>query len=386
MSTPAALEGIRVLELSGFHGAYCGKLFADLGAEVTLIEPPGGSMLRAKPPFAADGAGAQTSLAFAYFAANKRSIVLDLLRPEGQSALRELVANAQLIVVGDHPDAERVDLAALRDAHPVLVCTRISPYGSDGPYAAFVGDDLTLMAMGGLLNLGGHPEGPPTVAYGEQGVLAADQFAACASLAAVLSAEQSGAGELIDVSIQESIVMGLENAAQTYQLAQRVRQRAGGPKTAGSGIFKCKEGEIYLLAGGIGETAMWSNFAAWLCGEHVAGAETFADSKWSDAAFNTSPQAHATFARVFEPFARTRTKQELYEGGRRWRVPTAPMSSPADLLANAQLQHRGFFVPSPAGCAIAGTLVPGAPYKLVRTPWRLHSAAPPLPARTTTRS
>jgi len=371
---PQALDGIRVLELSGLCGAYTGKLFADLGAAVTLVEPPSGSPMRNKPPFVGDVAGPENSLPFAYFAANKNGIVLDLETAAGREALADLAAEAHLVILSDHPAADSVDVDELLLANPRLVCTRITPYGSEGPYATYSGDDLTLMAMGGLLTMAGFPGQAPVVAYGEQGLLAGDQFAAVASLAAVIRAERTGEGELIDVSIQEAIVMALENAAQTYQLEGKVRNRTAGTRRAGTGIFQAKDGDIYLLAGGIGDTAMWGNFAQWMAAEGVQGAELFAANDWDD----QDPKARDVFDRVFLPFAAGKTKTELYTAAREWRVPMAPMSTAPDLLQDRQLRFRNFFVAAPAGNAAAGILLPGAPYKLAGTPWALLCAAPRL--------
>lgn len=374
MTDTTALEGLRVLELSGFSGAYCGKMFAGLGAQVTLIEPPGGSALRRKAPFGEGLPPSQAGLSFAYLAADKDSVVLDLASSEGRAEFGKRAADADLLIVADHPDARSLDLAALRQANPQLVITQITPYGANGPYADYIGDDLALMAMGGLLTMAGTPDAAPVVAYGEQGLLAADQFAAVASLAAILDAEATGVGDLIDVSIQEAIVMALENAAQTYQLEGKVRNRTKGASRAGSGIFPCKDGEIYLLAGGIGETAMWGNFAAWLESDGIEGAHLFAAHDWVD----TAPEAKETFERIFLPYAASRTKDELYAKGKEWRVPIAPMSTPADLLENRQLIYRGFFTAPETAQGQAAIRMPGAPYKLSRTPWRLRNPAPAL--------
>jgi benzylsuccinate CoA-transferase BbsE subunit len=369
-----ALGGIRILELSGLSGSYTGKLFADMGAEVTIFEPPGGSPLRAKPPFVGDIPGPNRGLAFAYFAANKRSVVADLETAKGQAVLVDLARDANLVILADHPQAASVDLGALRLANPALVCTRITPFGSDGPYADYLADDLTLMAMGGLLTMAGFPSEPPVVAYGEQGLLAADQFAAVASLAALLHAELTGEGELIDASCQEAIVMALENAAQTYQLEGVVRKRGSMAHRAGTGIYRAADGEIYLLAGGIGDTSMWSNFARWMEAAGIPEASQFANPDWSDRA----PGAEEIFARIFAPYAAARTKAELYDLAREWRVPMAPMSTPAELLQDRQLAFRGFFVSNPPGNPASAIAMPGAPYKLGGTPWSLRTAAPLL--------
>jgi benzylsuccinate CoA-transferase BbsE subunit len=376
MADSQALAGLRIVELSGISGAYCGKLFADLGADVVLVEPVGGSPLRAKPPFFHDKPGPDNSLLFAYFAANKQNAVLNLSDPKGRMSLERLVVEADLLILADHPEAAFVDLDQLCARHPRLVGVRITPYGADGPYAGFAGDDLSLMAMGGLLTMAGYPDRAPVVAYGEQGLLAADQFAAVSALSALLHAEQTGDGEIIDVSIQEAIVMALENAAQTYQLEGKVRNRTGTSTRAGTGIYPCKDGELYLLAGGIGDTNMWSNFARWMEAEGVAGAATFGAPDWNDSA----PGAEETFSGAFIPYAANKTKAELYAMGREWRVPMAPMSTPTDLLSNEQLAHRGYFVPCPAGSPMAGLRMPGAPYKLTKTPWAMRNAAPSLNA------
>ncbi|WP_169805590.1 CaiB/BaiF CoA transferase family protein [Novosphingobium rosa] len=374
MSGAIALEGLRVLELSGLYGAYCGKLFADMGASVTLVETAEGSPMRAKAPFLANEPSPDTSLPFNYFAANKRSVVADLGTEEGQKALFTAASRADLLILSDHPQTAHVDLEALRLANPGLVCTRITPYGTSGPYSGYKGDDLTLMAMGGLLTMAGYPDSAPVVAFGEQGLLAGDQFAAVASLAAVLRAEATGQGEIIDVSIQEAIVMALENAAQTYQLEGKVRKRSASSARAGTGIFPCSDGEVYLLAGGIGETAMWGSFAKWMASEEVTGCELFSDPDWNDLA----PGADEAFRAVFLPFAKARTKDQLYQGGKRWGVPIAPMSTAVDLLTNPQLLHRQYFVTAPSGSAIGPVAMPGAPYKFSVSPWALRTAAPGL--------
>lgn len=378
MTHKQALSGVRVVELSGISGAYCGKLFADLGAEVALVEPIDGSPLRAKGPFISDAPGPENSLPFTYLAANKTNVVTDLATSAGRKLLDELASVADIVILADHPSADQVDLASLLKLNPRLVCLRITPYGSDGPYAGFVGDDLSLMAMGGLLTMAGYPDRAPVAAYGEQGLLAADQFGAVAALSALLHAERTGEGELIDLSIQESIVMALENAAQTYQLEGKVRNRTGVSSRAGTGIYPCKDGELYLLAGGIGDTGMWSNFARWMEAEGVEGAGQFADSAWDDLA----PGSAEVFGKVFLPYAARKTKAELYAMGREWRVPMAPMSTPTDLLCNDQLAYRGFFVPCPSGSPATGIRMPGAPYKLSETPWALRKAAPSLSADT----
>src|SRR5690606_12371900 len=155
--TPAALEGIRVLEIAGSAGQYCGKLFAGLGADVTLVEPPGGADIRNRAPYAtlAQDADETTvkSLPFAYFNSGKRSITLDINRPQGAALLRKLVEQTDLIIESGQPGA----LAAagcgyetLSKINPALVMVSITPYGQTGPYSAHLADDLVCLATGGF--------------------------------------------------------------------------------------------------------------------------------------------------------------------------------------------------------------------------------------------
>jgi len=377
-----ALAGLRVLDLSGRWGNYCGKLFADLGADVILIEPPRGAPLRDVGPFVDDRHSPDHSIPFLYHNTNKRSLALDLATKAGQKTLRRLVETADLLIETEAPGVMAArGLAAqdLRQIRPSLVHTSITPFGRTGPLAHHAADDLTLMAMGGLLTLAGYPDQPPLVAYGEQAYGAASLYAAVASLMAVYRAEATGIGETIDVSIQESVAMGLENAAQVFDLQGIVRRReAGTTQRAGSGLYPCRDGYVYMLAGGIGETRFWSNFVDWLADEKADGVEQFRDDTWLDLKFLMSAEGKARFSAIFDPFALPRTKAELYAGASRWRVPMAPVANPSDVLASPQLRHRGFFVDVAHPALERDITLPGAPYKLSDSPWRIRRPAPRL--------
>ena len=218
-AAPSALAGLRVLDLSGLAGQYCGKQFADLGADVILIEPVMGSPVRRDGPFVDDRAHIEFSLPFAYFNAGKRGIAIDLDRPEGQRILRQLADGTDLIVETEKPgtmNARSLDHAALSVRNPRLVMTSITPFGQTGPYAKYEAEDIVALALGGLLYLGGYPDTSPIAAYGNQAYLAAAQFASVASMIALLSVDtgRERAGQHVDVSIQECVTMGLETAVQ----------------------------------------------------------------------------------------------------------------------------------------------------------------------------
>ncbi|MQA94575.1 MAG: CoA transferase [Streptosporangiales bacterium] len=373
-----ALEGLRVLDLSGALGNYCGKMFAELGADVILVEPPGGSPLRAEPPFAGDEPGPDNGLTFGYVNTGKRGIVLDLDTPEGAAALRELAGTADLVIESDRPGlatARGLAWADLAARNPALVMTSITPFGQTGPYAAYEADDLLLEALGGFLSLAGYPGGPPVRPAGEQAVAAGNLFGAVASMIALTSAELTGRGQHVDVSVQESVVLALENAVQFYDLEGTVRGRGSGQAArAGSGVFACADGDVYILAAGIGGNRFWPNFVAWMEAEGVAETELLQGERWNERAYVASAEAKEIFNRIFGGFVAGRTKAELYAEAQRRRVPLCPVSTAADIVVSRQLGHRDYLVEH----AGFGALMPGAPYRLSATPWRTTGRAPRL--------
>jgi benzylsuccinate CoA-transferase BbsE subunit len=368
------LAGLTILEIAGGLGDYAGKQLADLGADVIVMEPPEGSPRRAAGPFIDDVAGPELSLTFAYYNSNKRSIVLDLDSPDGARDLLALARTADVVIDGtgspDLMSRRGLGHAELSAANERLVYTQITPFGSTGPYADRAATDIVLMAMGGLLSLGGYRDGPPVRAYGDQALLAASQFAAVGTMIAVLAAEQTGTGQLVDVSVQESVVMAHENAVQFYDLEKVIRRRNGGsPRQAAVGVYECSDGHVYLLATGLG--VFWPQLVAWLVEEGVEGAASLDDDKWQENAFASSEQGKAEFQVIFDRLAMNRTKAQLYEAAKRIRLPLCPVASPADLATSPQLEARDYFTDvlhTETGRTLRS---PGMPYRF--------SAAPPLP-------
>jgi benzylsuccinate CoA-transferase BbsE subunit len=380
-----ALKGIRVLDLSGMLGNYCGKLFADLGADVILVEPLGGTENRHRTPKLKWRSDPDASLMFQYNNTNKRSIVLDLERAEGQEVLRSFVKRAHLLIETERPgvmDARGLGFKTLREIAPHFVMTSITPFGQSGPYTQWQAQDIVGLALGGLLYLGGYPDGPPMAAFGNQAHVAANLFAAVASMAALYEAEISNSGQHIDVSMQECVIMAMENAVQFYDLEGTIRKRtAGKHRLAGTGVFECEDGYVYLIAGGVSAPKFWRNTTQWLIDEGVEGAEFLKDSRWSKQDYLLSDEGKENFKRIFSRFAKNETKLNLYTRGQQHRVPIAPVCNTAEIVRNKQLQERGFFVtlePSAGESEEKLLVMPGAPYRLSATPWSLQRRAPKL--------
>ncbi len=160
------LAGLRVLEVgSAASLEYCGKLFADFGAEVIKIEPPGGDPRRAIPPLLDAGKGRIESGTFAWLNTNKRSVTADL--PADEGSVRALLEAAD-VLLDARPPAEMqsgaLGHAALRNAYPALTITALSWFGESGPYRGFAASDATVRALAGLVSLVGPVDGPPILA------------------------------------------------------------------------------------------------------------------------------------------------------------------------------------------------------------------------------
>lgn len=378
----AALEGLRVLDLTGALGNYAGKLFADMGADVILVEPPGGSELRREGPYLGDVPGVERSLSFAYQNTSKRSICLDLETASGQHLLRELAAGADLVLESMPPGwmaARGLGYEALARRRPQLVTTSITPFGQTGPYAHMQASDLVGLATGGLLWMGGYQGEAPTQAHGDQAYKCAAMYGAVAAMLAVTEAELTGQGQQVDISMQESVTMALENAAQTYDLEGTIRKRPlGDQRFAGYGLFECQDGYIFLGSRGIGNSPAWTRSLQWFKDEGMEGVDRLYGPEWSDLTYLKSDEARDVFGELFMKWSRQRTKAWLYTEGQKRLIPLAPVSTPRDLLANPQLRARGHFVPFTHPLLRSAAEMPGAPYVLSETPWRVQRPAPAL--------
>ena len=164
-----ALEGLRILDLTEREGHLCGRLLADLGAEVIKIEPPEGDPARRTGPFAGDKPGSESSLTFINLNTNKKSVTLDLGSVEGRRAYKRLADSADAIVETFAPgllSAWGLDYEALKKDNPGLVTVSITGFGLSGPHKNFKAPSIVCSAMGGVMALCGFPERPPWPKFG----------------------------------------------------------------------------------------------------------------------------------------------------------------------------------------------------------------------------
>ena len=363
-----ALAGLRVVDLTTDFG-YASKLYSDLGATVLLVEPPGGSRARLRPPLAAvDGAGGSAnpaSLWFEYRNAGKHTITIDFDAAADRALLERLVSSAD-VVFDDRLQSgwpwPAMQWSALRLANPQLVWCAITPFGQTGPAANAAGCDLIAMASGGMAWLTGYDDTGPYV--GDCGLATAScaQYAAVTALIAALGRDNVGGGQFVDVSMQEVMALGTETAPQFLEMKGVLRRRLGDrPRQAGIGVYPCRDGHVFLYAAESGVGRGWNLLAEWIAEAGIDGADEICDPRWQDNAFKAGPAQCDTFARIWAAFARERSRQSLFEDGQRRRIAIAPVNGAVDVLADPHLRARGFF-------DTAGR--PGAPYGLSATPWQ----------------
>lgn len=362
------LASVRVLDATDEFGAYAGRLLADLGAEVVRVVPPTGDPTRRLPPLVETPEG--TASAFDWFVnLNKRStVVVDLATPDGRATFLGLVTAADVLLDGwRSADLAQLGLdpAVLRATRPDLVRVTISAYGSEGPLADRPATDLTTLAAGGLLSLGGYPDAEPVAVHGGQSLLAASIFGAVAALVGLIARGHDGEGRHLDVSAQEAVAAALEDAIPQYDLTGRVRRRAGDfPREAGTGIYACADGYVSMVAGRLGTARAWTELTRWLVEEGTPDAEELLTPPWQDFPYRQRAESIARFREVFERFTASRTREELYREAQRRSIALAPVNRIADLFSDAQLQARDFFrevTPPELGRPVR---VPGRPYRL----------------------
>jgi crotonobetainyl-CoA:carnitine CoA-transferase CaiB-like acyl-CoA transferase len=384
-----ALQPYRVLDLTQAIGWTCGKLLADLGADVIKIEPPGGDLDRRIGPFYRDDPHPERSLTWFAAHTNQRGITLNLETADGQALWRALVRDADFVVESYPPgflDQHGIGFRSLSRRYPRLIWTSITPFGQSGPYTHYRASDLVGVSMGGLMYLCGDADRPPVRPLPSQAHLQAGLQAAVGTLLAHQHRVRSGGGQFIDVSMQQAVSWTIIPTRQYWQLERLITERGGPGRAFGDQlrriIFPCQDGHIAVM--GVMNAREWGPMVAWLASEDRA--EDLTDATWAILAEHAGPspltQAALTSAElehvygVLSRFFLKHTKAELSEEARQRRIILFPVHTTQDLLTHPQLIARNFFqtLEHPE---LGETLrYPGPPYQLSRTPCQLRRCAP----------
>ncbi len=373
MAPPGALANVRVLDLADEPGAYCGKLLADMGADVIKVEPAGGVAMRNIGPFCAGtAADANRSLFFWHYNTNKRSVTLDLRAAADRERFVRLTETADLIIetgAPGHLASLGLDYAMLAARHQGLTMVSITPFGQNGPYRDYRVSDLIAQALGGMVYVNGFPDEPPLQGLGLQAYHSASTYAAIGALLALLVRERIGRGQWIDVSLQECVAACVEHASSFFHQNGTVAERQGSLHwTRYFRIGRCRDG--YVMHCTLGD---WTSLIEWVKAEGKA--QDLVDPAWDD--FNYRRDNCSHLFDVLDAWAADYHVADLVEGAQMRRIPYASVLGPETLPQNPQLNERGFFVP--VNHDELGRIItyPGAPYMFSATPWRI-GRRPPL--------
>ena len=365
------LSAYRIVELGSLPAAaYCGKLFADFGADVVKLEPPDGDPGRSGLPAIDIGGGSESGY-FGYLNANKKSTIADPARADSRAAVQGLLRLADVLI--DSSDAATrvalgIDHAALRAANPQLVILDISWFGNSGPYQDFQATDSVCRALAGLVQLVGEDAGPPQLQPEYQAGIVGGLAAFIAGMAALQFNALDG-GRRFELSVLEANV-----ALAEYQFAHAYALGAGQKRwginrfqpTYPLGIYPCKEGWIGIT---VVTPVQWKSFCRLLGLDDLIG----------DARYLTNMerlQDAAALEARFVPRFRDKTAAEWFALALEERLPFAIVPDMATALTLEQHRLRGAFVTIQHGKR--RYQAPASPLKLTRTPARPGGRVPRL--------
>ncbi len=366
-----ALSNLRVLDLSRvLAGPWCAQNLADLGADVIKVERPGhGDDTRAwGPPWIKDASGEDTTNSTYYASANrgKKSVTVDISRPEGQALVRELVAVSDIVIenykVGDLK-RYGLDYESLSAINPRLVYCSITGYGQDGPSAHKPGYDFVFQAMGGLMSITGEQEAVPGSQPQKVGIAIADvmtgMYAAIAILAAINHRNVSGRGQYIDMALLDAIVALGGNQVTAFFTSGKIPHRYGNAHASlvPYQVFTVSDGEIVVAVGNDGQ---WQQYCLAIERPDLAASE-----RWKKVTGRITGR-NALVPDLAKTML-TRTVADWIARLEARGVPCGPINNYAQVFQDPQVQHRGLRIDmkQPDG-GVVSTIA--SPLRLAETP------------------
>ena len=345
------LAPYRVLDLTDERGLLAGKILADLGADVVQIEPPGGNPARNIGPFYGDDPQPEKSLFWWAYAANKRSITLDLEQKGGQALLKTMVAEADFLVESFAPgylDTLGLGYDLLAEINPKLVMVSITPFGQDGPYSNYQATDIVGMALGGFMYLTGDDDRAPIRISFPHFYLHGGAAGATAAMLAHTYRITSGQGQYVDVSCQQAVAKTLAHAPQIWDIEGAILKRMGVYRqTSGENRVRinwpCKDGYVnYMVQGG---SVAYSTRALleWMKEDSFDTAD-LDTIDWEKMGYGAiTPELMDQLGGPLGDFFKGHTRAELVQGSLDRRILLFPVATPSALQDHPQLEARGYF-------------------------------------------
>ena len=367
-----ALQGVKVVDLTHhIAGPYATKLLADFGAEVLKVERPEGDPARRLPPFFHDEPHPEKSLPFLYLNTNKQSITLNIKTEAGRGILLDLLADADVVVENFAPrvmPSLGLDYDALHEHNPSLVVASVSNFGQTGPWRDYRAPEIVAYALGGLMYIFGAYDREPLKHALHQAQFKAGTNLASATLMALYHQRLTGAGQRVDVSIQESIASALRDVTNNYTYTGAVRRRQ--PNHTGDLTRLRAVSDGYVLPNpGLGASVNWQVLVDFL------EAPELDDPRFDNPSVRLE-NAEALGDILDQIFA-TKQKQDIFYSAHEKRFIYGVIDSPEETVDNPQIQARGYYVPL-THPEMGEITFPGAPFLLSDSPWQAETAAPSL--------
>jgi crotonobetainyl-CoA:carnitine CoA-transferase CaiB-like acyl-CoA transferase len=379
------LGDIRVLDLTNARGLLCGKILADLGADVIKIEAPGGDEARNVGPFYHDIPDHNKSLYWFAYNTNKRSVTLDIGKTQGQQLLKRMVKTADILIESFDPGyLDKLGLGCddLSKVNPGIIFTSITPFGQNGPYKEFKGSDIAVWALSGLMNITGNPDRPPVQVSLPQSFIAASTHAAEATMVALYARDQFGEGQHVDVSAMECLSWTASEAFPFWFALHENKRRTGDKLSRSEGanpqqIWPCKDGYVsYIIQVGLPGAERNTKMAKWL-GEEGLASDFIRDTDWYqlDWVVLVKGGLDRLISPISKLFERYKVKELLDQGLKRG-ISIYPIANSKDTVENEQLAFRKFWVSVDHPELAARITYPGPFVALSATPIPVPRRAP----------
>ncbi len=327
---PFPLEGIRVLDLGQiYQGPYAGFLLAMAGADVIKVEPPGGERMR--------GPADKTPMAFAMLNSNKRSISLDLKSARGKELFCELAAKVDVVLENFAPGVmERLGIgyAHLKTLNPALIYATGTGYGLSGPSKDQLAMDHTIQASSGMMSVTGFADGPPMRSGGAPIDILGGTHLYAAIATALVRKALHGEGQLVEVSMLESMYFVFCSDFTAYHATGKLPERKGNRSPAGAvpySVYACKDGHVALIT--VAEDH-WQRLT-----ELIGKPELASDVNYSGRAGRLKHEVELN--KIIEAWTRQRTREQAFTQMRDARLPVAPVLDLEELRSDPHLHERG---------------------------------------------
>jgi formyl-CoA transferase len=340
VTTDRALSGIRILDLTQFEaGTSCTQFLGWLGADVIKIEPPEGEQARRNRP----EVPGLDAMYFLIFNSNKRSIAIDLKSPDGRALFLRMVEHADVVIENFAPglmERLKLDYDVLRGANRGIIFARIKGFGLSGPYHEFKSFDMIGQAVGGVMAITGFPDREPV----RCGAAIADSGTGVATAAAILAAyiqrQRTNEGQVVEVSMQETIANLMRGSYASHYREGRPSMRRGNnapPGAVPDGLYQCAPGgpndHCYIYVQPVNND-MWKDFA-----RAIGRADLIDDPRYKDAPSRW--QHRDELNKIARQWTAARTKQDVMEALGKAGVPCGAVLDTGELLADPHMNARG---------------------------------------------